>query len=654
MDNDHNQFMQEVIQLYKRLGFTISNKTIHSQLTHHFIIEQNLGGYFNQAIVTCIAGSISSNACDHILLAQSDIQKTHPTYQLIIVSTHSIITEIKNAMTRAGITCIAWHDLLCSVIPIKQYVTKWIVNVSQTKMFPLNEKNNYYSPSIQINDDESILLGIPWLTNWAKMQSGLLCLIGLTGAGKTTFIHHAAQQFAQIFLNTPFHTPAPLVISLRDYKKAIPLKDMIMNHFKTYQLFVLHFQLFEFLFDTGRVIVIIDGLEDWRSWLSYADMKAFFIDIINFLKANTQRMHCAKIVLSITPDMHQSLSNLYDKSIQETRLFLQPFNDDTIQNMLMYRPKGMQSHIQNWFNLQWDPAWLPRIPFNAQLLTQLRYQASSKYTPSSGLIIYLFMRKSLQTISVHSGMHEKLIKAILLELAWRMWRTQTMTLSRLKLKTLIQSVLIKKNQMWTESMIQKLVDAFGMTEWIRIHSNQMISFCHELFIDYWIAERVLMVLKSNHQRAICQVIGHQRLSNPIIHYLYNHTYDYHQLAKPLHRILQSDYKPIISENALLIIYWLSRMACHLVDSMTPIESIKGSCQKIMPDHMQLSGSMLQGVILPGIYLKGADLSESNLTDANLEYANLNHVNFSESIMDGIQMNHAEMDGAILSGASMSE
>jgi WD40 repeat protein len=94
--------------------------------------------------------------------------------------------------------------------------------------------------------------------------------------------------------------------------------------------------------------------------------------------------------------------------------------------------------------------------------------------------------------------------------------------------------------------------------------------------------------------------------------------------KKLKSILIRPYHENVSENALLLLYWKSRINCEMEENVDSnnIDQLIEETKKLIPNNLTLNGADLKGVELVGICFDDADLSYTDLSNANLSYASL--------------------------------
>ena len=134
----------------------------------------------------------------------------------------------------------------------------------------------------------------------------------------------------------------------------------------------------------------------------------------------------------------------------------------------------------------------------------------------------------------------------------------------------------------------------------------------------------------------------------------------------LESVLCKEYKPLISENALICLYGLRRASSIRDEEEDLIEKddqnnkvlVKRKVMRIsLPSNIKMSGAqldeaVLEGAILAGADFSGADLSEAILTNVSFVGANLRKANLSGAEMGGSQLNACNLESAVLESANL--
>src|SRR5262249_54791180 len=129
-----DRFQNEVAVLYRLLGFDTKLDSRSATSPSRLTIEQRSGGLLAQADVVCEDKRITGEDSERILLKRHKrTRRTERGFQLIVVSSRGFAEEARSALKKAGAAYRTYHELLCELVPLDDYVTgliaeyeKWV------------------------------------------------------------------------------------------------------------------------------------------------------------------------------------------------------------------------------------------------------------------------------------------------------------------------------------------------------------------------------------------------------------------------------------------------------------------------------------------------------------------------------------------------
>ncbi len=277
-----------------------------------------------------------------------------------------------------------------------------------------------------------------WLDDPAKEH---ISILGEFGTGKTWFAFHYAWTALQRYLDAQkrgVERPRlPLVITLRDYAKALNVENVLAGFFFTQHNIRLNSEVFDQLNSMGKLLLIFDGFDEMAAKCDRQQM------INNFWELAKVVAPGAKVILTcrtehfpeakegralLNAELQASTANLTGETPQFEVLELEKFNDEQIRQVLLF---------------QAEPATVEHVMSNPQLLdlarrpvmTELILEAlpdieAGKPVDMSRVYLYAVQRKMERDIKAErtfTSLADKLY--FLCELSWEMLSTDEMSLN---------------------------------------------------------------------------------------------------------------------------------------------------------------------------------------------------------------------------------
>ncbi|MBE8992181.1 NACHT domain-containing protein [Nostoc sp. LEGE 12450] len=277
-----------------------------------------------------------------------------------------------------------------------------------------------------------------WLDDPAKEH---ISILGEFGTGKTWFVFHyawtALQRYRDAQKRGVERPRLPLVITLRDFAKALNVENVLAGFFFTQHNIRINSEVFEQLNRMGKLLLIFDGFDEMAAKVDRQQM------INNFWELAKVVVPSAKVILTcrtehfpeakegralLNAELQASTKKLTGETPQFEVLELEKFNDEQIRHLLSY---------------QAEPATVEQVMGNSQLLdlarrpvmTELILEAlpdieAGKPVDMSRVYLYAVRRKMERDIKAErtfTSLAEKLY--FLCELSWEMLSNDQMSLN---------------------------------------------------------------------------------------------------------------------------------------------------------------------------------------------------------------------------------
>jgi len=176
------------------------------------------------------------------------------------------------------------------------------------------------------------------------------------------------------------------------------------------------------------------------------------------------------------------------------------------------------------------------------------------------------------------------------------------------------------------------------------------GFAHSSYAEYFLARYLADQIAQDNYKSLAV----RRLSNEVIDFLLN-IVDRRRLEPQVVTLLRKEYQPLLSENALLVLYRLRRNL--LVQEGMAGSSGSAALRVEMPRGMQLGGArlaqaVLEGAAMVGVRLDGADLRQVVATNADLSRACLKGALLSKAELGGVRLCDTDASGCSFAEANL--
>ncbi|MGI2907610.1 beta-propeller domain-containing protein [Tolypothrix sp. VBCCA 56010] len=277
-----------------------------------------------------------------------------------------------------------------------------------------------------------------WLDDPAKEH---ISILGEFGTGKTWFAFHyawiALQRYRDAQRRGVERPRLPLIITLRDYAKALNVENVLAGFFFTQHNIRLNSEVFDQLNSMGKLLLIFDGFDEMAAKCDRQQM------INNFWELAKVVVPGAKVILTcrtehfpeakegralLNAELQASTANLTGETPQFEVLELEKFNDEQIRRVLSFQAESttVDQVMDNPQLLD-----LARRPVMTELILEaLPDIEAGKPVDMSRVYLYAVRRKMERDIKAErtfTSLADKLY--FLCELSWEMLSTDQMSLN---------------------------------------------------------------------------------------------------------------------------------------------------------------------------------------------------------------------------------
>jgi predicted NACHT family NTPase len=277
-----------------------------------------------------------------------------------------------------------------------------------------------------------------WMDDPAKEH---ISVLGEFGTGKTWFAFHyawtALQRYQQAKERGTQRPRLPLIITLRDYARALNVENVLAGFFFTKHNIRLNSEVFDQLNRMGKLLLIFDGFDEMAAKCDRQQT------VNNFWELAKVIVPGAKVILTcrtehfpeakegralLNAELQASTANLTGETPQFEVLELAAFDDDQIRQVLSHQadPETVNQVMNNPQLLD-----LARRPVMAELILEaLPDIQAGKTVDMSRVYLYAVRRKMERDIKAErtfTSLADKLF--FLCELSWEMLSTDQMSLN---------------------------------------------------------------------------------------------------------------------------------------------------------------------------------------------------------------------------------
>lgn len=494
-----------------------------------------------------------------------------------------------------------------------------------------------------------------WLDDSAKEH---ISVLGEFGTGKTWFAFHyawvALQRYQAAKERGTQRPRLPLVITLRDYAKALNVENVLAGFFFTQHNIRLNSEVFDQLNRMGKLLLIFDGFDEMAAKVDKQQM------INNFWELAKVVVPGAKVILTcrtehfpeaqegrslLNAELQASTANLTGETPQFEVLELEKFEDDQIHQVLSF---------------QATPATVEQVMGNPQLLdlarrpvmTELILEAlpdieAGKPVDMSRVYLYAVRRKMERDIKAErtfTSLADKLY--FLCELSWEMLSTDRMSLNYREFPDRIRKLFGAAVQE-EKDLDHWHYDMMGQTMLIRNAEGDYTP-AHRSLLEFFVAYKFAAELGA----LAPDFLELAQMQTDIDTTLEPKDYTWSEYFSqrdgkiaplkefvseslevlrsgfgqaPLSKAVAELIKPLLGQEQH--IYLLQAIALTAHQTVSTVGYVGGNAATLLVNHDKLA---LKAQNLAYTVLQGADLSNANLRDVNLTGSDISQTNFTQA------------------------
>lgn len=441
---------QQMRGWFETLGYTLEKYEIWAEEYFEWIINIPVRRSYDRILIRGVAGEVKLS--DVMALRSSvEVQKTDEGW---LVTTRRISRAARDEVKKEEnhrLDCFTFDELIDLDADFSGYLDWLEAEIKRrkidTKYVPLACTKEEIDPVSKrrigvsrYEEEDGWIDGYIdlWLDDPAKEH---ISILGEFGTGKTWFVFHyawtALQRYRDAQKRGVERPRLPLVITLRDFAKALNVENVLAGFFFTQHNIRINSEVFDQLNRMGKLLLIFDGFDEMAAKVDRQQM------INNFWELAKVVVPGAKVILTcrtehfpeakegralLNAELQASTKKLTGETPQFEVLELEKFNDEQIRQVLSYQTEAttVEQVLGNPQLLD-----LARRPVMTDLILEaLPDIKAGKPVDMSRVYLYAVRRKMERDIKAErtfTSLAEKLY--FLCELSWEMLSTDQMSLN---------------------------------------------------------------------------------------------------------------------------------------------------------------------------------------------------------------------------------
>lgn len=427
-------FANEIRSWLEATRYEVSDLQLRDDNSADMFALLKEGSISQKVMIRCVDGEITANQVDAL---DSNLDRKTP--QGWLISDSRVSTRARErAAEKYTIKVFSLSEFLREMIWGNYFdtLTKVVEGASIPKLYvdlgcyrlDVDEEGREVGREAHDNLDTYV---DTWLTERGKLH---ISLLGEFGTGKTWFCRHYAHRQLKRFLIDPANQRLPLLITLRNFAKAMTAQQLINDALlEQYRLPFIGsaYDVFQRINRGGKLLLILDGFDEMAKQVDYQTVVDNFWELAKLvddaskiiLTSRTEYFRWAKESEKVLGGEEYGRRTIVLKAPKFEVLYLSPFDNSQIREVIIRRAgaeKGaiMAARVLEAQNL----AEMARKPILVELLLTALEEVNSDALESPSHI-YLYATEKLLVRNVEAkktftSTADKLF--FLCELAWEM------------------------------------------------------------------------------------------------------------------------------------------------------------------------------------------------------------------------------------------
>ncbi|MFN8004006.1 MAG: pentapeptide repeat-containing protein, partial [Acidobacteriota bacterium] len=585
-----------------------------------------------------------------------------PGYRWIAVSAQGFAADTRVALESAGIICRTYADLLRELVPLEEYAAGVIADYQRWRDDRWRGEDWFVRPHFITDIGAKQLPALEFLSAWlANDRKNELVILGEPGTGKTRLSWFLAYQLACAFKDDPLRHPAPLLIPLGDVRKEISLEGLIIDHFSRRIQKTPDFRRFQHLVCQGKIIVIFDAFDEMADRVGYDEGFRNFQELSRLAElAGKVIITCRSNYFKDLREQRELIADAYTTALYEKlressgneAVYVKHFDDAQILAYLKRARAASWQHDFDKIQQVYDLKGLAQLPLLLDMIVQTLddFSADERINPAK-----LYERYTNQWVKREQSKKRLLLRPedrlnLMRELAWRVWNNPDNPMRHRELAAFVKEMRDAGAFELRGKDVADIADEIHLATFLKRVGDSGFDFLHRSFMEFFLAGKLFSAL-SEQREGWSQWLDAPLLNRNVIHFLAMLDVQ-DQIVAPLQQIVTAEYRPRVSENALVTLYWSGRFRHGMDKRIETLGQFRRQMAGRIPPGIRMQGAKLAEVELQYADLSRADFAGADLSKAKFELAELVAANFADAVLTEASLERADLRQADFQRATL--
>lgn len=399
----------------------------------------------------------------------------------------------------------------------------------------------------------------------------------------------------------------------------------------------------------GKLIVLFDGFDEM------ADRVRWDVACSNFAQLRRAAHGKGKVVVTCRTHYFKdrkeqvrligerpSLSEIETDLYRELRghsggvvVYLQEFDQEQIKAYLA-KARGLEAE-NDWGRIQsiYNLPELAQRPLLLDMIVRTLPTLTTKRTVNAANLYRVYTETWLEREETKRRSLNRDVKlGLTLSLASTMWSRGVSRIHQSEIRQLVFETLAADRIEANEEELREVVREIQAASFVKWDDEEgQFTFMHPSFLQYFVAVSMFRRLTSDSFEEAVHPFGTRMLDRNVILFL-TQLDEQDAIGKLAQDSLLADYRPLVSENSLLFLYWSDRIRLHMEDTIGDHQELRESLAHRIPFGCKLRGAQLRGAVLDGACFRAGDLRDSDLSRASLRQAEIVGADLTSADLSG--------------------